>query len=38
MGGEVDRLMKEREELLSTGCYQNDDPLILDFDRQIRAS
>jgi len=36
-GTEIDRLMKEKEELLSIG-YTPDDPLIRDLDRQIRAS
>ena len=35
---EWDRLMKEREELLQSGVYTNDDPLIKEIDRQIQAS
>jgi hypothetical protein len=38
MTSEVDRLMKEREDLLKTGCYTPDDPLIIELDRQIRAT
>lgn len=30
---EWDRLMREREELLGTGTYTADDPLILEIDR-----
>ena len=32
---EWDRLMKEREELLKTGSYSEDDPLIKEIERQI---
>ena len=32
---EWDRLMKEREELLLSGVYTQDDPLIKEIDRQI---
>ena len=32
---EWDRLMKEREELLQTGAYTQDDPLIKEIERQI---
>ena len=32
---EWDRLMKEREELLKTGSYSEDDPLIKELERQI---
>ena len=37
MGGacEWDRLMREREELLQTGTYTADDPLIKEIERQI---
>lgn len=35
---EWDRLMKEKEELLSCGAYTKDDPLIKEIDRQIQAS
>ena len=30
--------MKEREELLQTGTYTPDDPLIKEIERQIQAS
>ena len=35
MGGacEWDRLMKEREDLMQTGTYTADDPLIKEIDR-----
>ena len=32
---EWDRLMREREELLQSGCYTNEDPLIKEIERQI---
>ena len=32
---EWDRLMKEREELLQSGCYTHEDPLIKEIERQI---
>lgn len=35
---EWDRLMKEREELLQSGCYTVEDPLIKEIERQIQAS
>ena len=35
---EWDRLMKEREELLKTGAYTEEDPLIKEIDRQITSS
>lgn len=35
---EWDRLMREREELLKTGTYTEDDPLIKEIERQIQAS
>ena len=37
MGGacEWDRLMREKEELLATGSYTIEDPLIKEIDRQI---
>ena len=40
LGGacEWDRLMQEREDLLKTGSYAADDPLIKELERQIRAS
>lgn len=37
-GCEWERLMKERSELLESGCYTHDDPLIMELDRQIQAS
>lgn len=37
-GTELERLLKEREDLVRTGCYTTDDPLIQELDRQIRAS
>lgn len=36
-GPEVDRILKEKEELMSMG-YTLDDPVIIDMERQIRAS
>jgi len=30
---ELERLLKEREELLRTGIYSNEDPLIMELDR-----
>ena len=35
---EVDRLFREKEDLLKTGAYTSDDPLIMELDRQIKAS
>ena len=35
---EWDRLMKERDELLKTGSYSEDDPLIREIERQINAT
>ena len=35
---EWDRLMAERSELIDSGCYQADDPLIREIDRQITAA
>ena len=32
------RLVQERAELVETGCYTKDDPLIQEMDRQIKAS
>jgi len=34
-GDNWERLMREREELLTSGCYSQDDPLIREMDRQI---
>ena len=28
MQSEVDRLLRDREDLIRTGCYTQDDPLI----------
>lgn len=36
--GDLDRLKRERAELLDAGCYSPDDPLILEMDRQIAAA
>lgn len=33
MSSEIDRLAKERDDLLKTGCYTPDDPLIRELDR-----
>jgi len=30
---DVDRLIKEKEDLLRSGCYTTDDPLIMELDR-----
>ena len=35
---EFERLKREREDLLRSGCYTPDDPLILELDRQIRST
>ena len=35
---EWDRLMREREQLLMSGCYGKDDLLIREIDRQIQAA
>jgi hypothetical protein len=35
---ELDRLIREREDLMRTGCYSNDDPLIQELERQIRTT
>ena len=35
---EVDRLMREKAELIKTGSYTIEDPLIMEIDRQIKAS
>ena len=35
---ELDRLKQERSELVATGCYTDDDPLIQEMDRQIAAT
>ena len=37
IGSEVDRLIRERDDLLRSGCYTQDDPLIIELDRQIRV-
>ena len=36
--GDLERLKRERAELLDAGCYSPDDPLILEMDRQIAAA
>ena len=36
--GDVDRLTNERRELVDTGAYTNDDPLIVELDRSIKAA
>ena len=35
---ELDRLIVEREELVGSGCYTQEDPLIMEMDRQIHAN
>lgn len=35
---EIDRLLKEREDLITSMGYEANDPLIQELDRQIRAS
>jgi hypothetical protein len=30
---EVDRLVKERDDLLRSGCYTTSDPLIMELER-----
>lgn len=35
---ELDRLRQERSELVATGCYTDDDPLIQEMDRQIAST
>lgn len=37
-GSEIERLMREREDLMRSGGYTIDDPLIQELDRQIRAN
>ena len=37
MQGEVERLMREKDDLLRSGCYTPDDLLIMELDRQIRV-
>ena len=34
---EIDRLFRERADLLQAGCYTEDDPLIQEMDRQIAS-
>ena len=34
---DADRLIKERDDLLRSGCYIPDDPLIMELERQIRV-
>lgn len=35
---DLDRLIRERDDLMKLGCYTPDDPLIIELDRQIRAT
>jgi hypothetical protein len=35
---ELERLIREREDLMRTGCYTQDDPLIQELERQIRTT
>jgi hypothetical protein len=35
---ELERLQRERNELVQTGCYTDQDALIQDMDRQIKAN
>jgi hypothetical protein len=35
---ELDRLIQEREELVGSGCYTVEDPLIQEMDRQIHSN
>lgn len=37
MMSEVERLKKERDDLINEGYYTPDDPLIMELDRQIRV-
>ena len=37
MSSEIDRLVRERDDLLVSGCYNKDDPLIIELNRQIRG-
>lgn len=37
MGSEIDRLVREKEDLMRCGLYTPDDPLIMELDRQIRV-
>lgn len=34
---QLGRLQNERDELVQTGCYTDDDPLIQEMDRQIKV-
>ena len=36
--GDVERLTNERSQLVETGAYGNDDPLIIELDRSIKAA
>jgi len=38
LAGEWNRLMLERNEMVSSGCYDEKDPIIMELDRQISAS
>lgn len=33
MNTEVERLTREKDDLLRSGCYTTDDPLIMELDR-----
>jgi hypothetical protein len=37
-GTEIERLMRERQDLVQSGNYTVDDPIIQEFDRSIRAA
>lgn len=36
VSGDVQRLMQERKELIYTAQYAADDPVILEYDRNIK--
>ena len=36
--GDVERLTMERAQLVETGAYTNDDPLIVELDRSIKSA
>lgn len=36
--GDVERLQNERAQLVETGAYTNDDPLIVELDRSIKSA
>jgi hypothetical protein len=35
---EWDRLMRERNEMVNSGCYDEKDPVIMELDRQISVN